>query len=88
VRLIIISKRDKQLLKKAKEVSFYMNSSLLLLSDALYLVNIIEKHDFNEIYAIKNDYKKRFNKDSRINLLDYEELINLLMDNNTSIINL
>jgi hypothetical protein len=75
-------------LNKAIIISENMDSTLLLISDALYLSKYIEKKHFKKIYVLKEDYKKRFKNNDMFELLDYNELIDLIMKKDNSIVNL
>jgi hypothetical protein len=79
---------DLNSLQKAKKISRITDTSLLLLSDAVYLTNYFNESKFSNIYMLKSDYIKRFKEKNSSKLLEYDELIDLLMRKDTSVINL
>jgi len=96
-KIIIVSKLEKDSITLSKILTEDISSAkIILLSDAVFLLK--NKEFINELnsglsrqklfYALKEDIKKRNINSSLINIIDYDNLIDILMEPNSSIINL
>ena len=96
-KIIIVSKLEKDSITLSKILTEDISSAkIILLSDAVFLLK--NKEFINELnsglsreklfYALEEDIKKRNINSSLINIIDYDNLIDILMEPNSSIINL
>jgi len=96
-KIIIISKLENDSITLSKILSENSSSTkIILLSDAVFMLK--NKEFIKELnsgfsrqqlfYALEEDIKKRNINSSFINIIDYENLIDILMEPNSSIINL
>ena len=96
-KIIIVSKLEKDSITLSNILTEDISSAkIILLSDAVFLLK--NKEFINELnsglsrqklfYALEEDIKKRNINSSLISIIDYDNLIDILMEPNSSIINL
>jgi len=90
VKIVIITNIDNHALEMA--MSLFKKETdirIVLLSDAVYLINNMEENHSNIIYALEEDLDKRINKyPAWINPLNYGDFIDFIMAEGVNIINL
>lgn len=90
MKLVILTEINNQALKLAIAlVEKDTNVRIMLLSDAVYLINNLDKKSENVIYVLAEDLVKRIDScPAGITSLTYQEFIDLIMDETVTIINL
>jgi sulfur relay protein TusB/DsrH len=96
-KIILITKLDKNAITLTRDiVESGDNNKIILLSDSIFvleerkLLDMITSmtSDKTILYALKEDIEKRSIKNDVLNMIDYEELVDILMEPRNSIINL
>ena len=96
-KIILITKLDKNVITLTRDiVNISDDNKIILLSDSIFvleerkLFDMITsmKSDTTQLYALKEDVEKRSIKNDVLNMIDYEELVDILIEPRNSIINL